>query len=126
MNEHSHSPANIDEYIAQFPEDVQRILKEMRAVIKETAPQATEKISYGMPTFYLNGNLVHFGGHPKHIGFYPTPSGIGAFQQELAPYKMSKGTVQFPLDQPIPYDIVRRIVKFRAEENLNKKRSPRR
>lgn len=125
MNEQSNPPATIDEYISQFPKDVQSILQEMRAVIKETAPEATEKISYQMPTFFLNGNLVHFAAHPRHIGFYPTPSGIEAFSEDLSPYKKSKGAVQFPLDQPMPYDIVRRIVKFRVAENLNKKRSPR-
>ena len=113
-------PTTIDEYIAQFPEDVQRVLSEIRAVIREAAPEATEKISYSAPTFFLRGNLVHFAAHKQHIGFYPTPSGIEAFQAELAPYKQSKGAVQFPLDQPIPYELISRIVKFRVAENLKK------
>lgn len=107
-------PTTIDEYIAQFPEDVQEILSQIRAVVREAAPQATEKISYQMPTFYLNGNLVHFAAHPRHIGFYPTPAGIEAFKDELSGYKSSKGAVQFPLDRPIPYDLISRIVKFRV------------
>ncbi len=111
----------IDEYIAQFPKDVQPILRKMRAVIKESAPGAVEKISYQMPSFYLNGNLVWFGGHTNHIGFYPTGSGIAAFKKELSGYKTSKGAVQFPLDQPIPYPLIRKIVKFRLKENLKKK-----
>ncbi len=111
----------IDEYIAQFPKDVQPILRKMRAVIKESAPGSVEKISYQMPSFYLNGNLVWFGGHTNHIGFYPTGSGIAAFKKELSGYKTSKGAVQFPLDQPIPYPLIRKIVKFRLKENLKKK-----
>jgi uncharacterized protein YdhG (YjbR/CyaY superfamily) len=114
------APATIDEYIKQFPEDVQRILGEIRAVIHAAAPEATEKISYQMPTFYLRGNLVHFGAFRHHIGFYPVPSGIEAFKEELAPFKQSKGAVQFPLDQPMPYELIRRIVKFRVAENLKK------
>ena len=113
-------PTTIDEYIAQCPEDVQPILKKIRAVIQESAPQATEKISYRMPTFYLHGNLVHFGAHQHHIGFYPTPSGIETFKEELSIYESSKGAVQFPLDQPMPYELIRRIVKFRVGENLKK------
>jgi uncharacterized protein YdhG (YjbR/CyaY superfamily) len=115
-------PALIDDYIAQFPDDVQQILTRIRAVIKEAAPQATEKISYQMPTFYLNGNLVHFAVHKRHIGFYPTPTGIEAFKEELSAYQGAKGSVQFPLDQPIPYDLIRRIVQFRVAENQKKKK----
>jgi uncharacterized protein YdhG (YjbR/CyaY superfamily) len=111
----------IDAYIAQFPQAVQVRLHELRAVVREAAPDATEKISYGMPTFYLDGNLVHFGAFKHHIGFYPVPSGIAAFQAELAPYKQSKGAVQFPHDQPLPLDLVARIVRFRAEENRAKR-----
>ncbi|HBX70949.1 MAG TPA: hypothetical protein DEH25_16615 [Chloroflexi bacterium] len=111
---------SIDEYIAAFPEAVQKLLMEMRANIKAAAPEAEEKISYQMPTFYLKGNLVHFAAYKKHIGFYPTSSGIAAFQQQLAAYKSSKGAVQFPLDQPIPYELVAKIVKFRVKENLAK------
>lgn len=112
--------STIDEYIAQFPQDIQRILQELRVTIRAAAPDASEKISYQMPTFFLNGNLVHFAAQRKHIGFYPVPSGIAAFQQELTAYKSSKGAVQFPIDQPLPLDLVRRIVEFRVAENLAK------
>lgn len=114
------APTTIDEYIAQFPADIQQILSQVRAVIHESAPQATEKISYAMPTFHLNGNLVHFAALTHHIGFYPTPSGIDAFQEELAPYRSTKGAVQFPLDRPIPYDLIRKVTEFRVQENLKK------
>jgi uncharacterized protein YdhG (YjbR/CyaY superfamily) len=110
----------IDEYIAGFTGDIQEKLREMRRVIHETAPEATEKISYQMPTFYLNGNLVHFAAFKNHIGFYPAPTGLDAFKDDIAPYLHSKGAVQFPLDRPIPFDLVRRIVEFRKEENLKK------
>ena len=108
----------IDEYIALFPADVQVTLTEMRAAIQAAAPEAEEKISYAMPTFFLKGNLVHFGAHANHIGFYPTPSGMEAFKQELSVYKTAKGSAQFPMDQPLPLDLVTRIVKFRVAENL--------
>lgn len=111
----------IDEYIATFPENVQDILQEIRKVIRESAPEAEEAISYGMPTFKLNGNLVHFAAYDKHIGFYPAPSGIEAFKDELSPYKGGKGSVQFPIDKPLPLDLVEKIVIFRVKENLNKK-----
>lgn len=110
----------IDDYIQQAPADVQEILQTLRRVIQEEAPEAKETISYQLPTFMLNGNLVHFAAFKNHIGFYPVPSGITAFQQELAPYKQGKGSVQFPLDQPMPYDLIRRIVRFRVAENLEK------
>ena len=110
----------IDEYISLFPADVQNILEKLRKIISKSAPDAEEAISYGMPTFKLNGNLVHFAAHKNHVGFYPTPSGIEEFKKELAPYKSSKGSVQFPMDQPIPYELVKRIVTFRVEENLKK------
>ena len=110
----------IDEYIAAFPEAVQKLLMEMRATIRAAAPEAEEKISYQMPTFYLKGNLVHFAAYKNHIGFYPTSSGIAAFEQRLSAYKSSKGAVQFPLDQPIPYELVAEIVRFRVQENLAK------
>ena len=113
---------SIDEYIAAFPQEIQIILQEIRAVIKESAPKAEEKISYQMPTFFLNGNLVHFAAFKKHIGFYPTPSGTEAFQKELSIYKGAKGSVQFPLDEPMPLKLISRIVKFRAAENLKKAR----
>ena len=111
---------SIDEYIATFPEDVQAILQELRATIKAAAPDATEKISYQMPTFYLKGNLVYFGAYKNHIGFYPAPRGIEAFQDELSKYKGAKGTVQFPLDEPLPLDLISRIVQFRVADNLQK------
>jgi uncharacterized protein YdhG (YjbR/CyaY superfamily) len=110
--------SSIDEYIATFPDDMQRRLQELRATIKAAAPGATEKISYQLPTFFLKGNLVHFAAFKNHIGFYPTPSGIEAFQSELSAYKGAKGSVQFPLDIPLPLDLVRRIVEFRVAENL--------
>jgi len=113
-------PTTIDEYIAQFPEDVQRILVKIMAVIKESAPGAVEKISYQMPSFYLKGNLIWFGAHQHHIGFYPTGVGVEAFKEELSAYKMSKGAVQFPLDEPIPYELISKIVKFRVAQNLKK------
>jgi uncharacterized protein YdhG (YjbR/CyaY superfamily) len=114
------APTTIDEYIAQFPDNVQQILVKIRAVIRDAAPEATEKISYQMPTFYLKGNLVHFAAFKRHIGFYPVPSGIEAFKEELSGYKGAKGSVQFPLDEPIPYDLIRRIVLFRVDETQKK------
>lgn len=120
MQKSSSAPQTIDEYISGFPEDVRQILTQIRSVIKESAPGAVEKISYQMPTFYLKGNLVHFAAFPKHIGFYPTPSGIEAFKDEIARYKWSKGAVQFPIDEPMPFDLIRRITQFRVAENLKK------
>ncbi len=111
---------SIDDYIATFPQDIQNILQELRATIKAAAPDAEEKISYQMPTFFLNGNLVHFAAFKKHIGFYPTPSGIEAFQKELSVYDGAKGSVQFPIDEPMPLKLISRIVKFRAAENIKK------
>ena len=111
---------NIDEFIAGYPEDVQKVLKKVRATIRKAAPKAEETINYGIPTFTLNGNLVHFSGFKTHIGFYPTPSGIEKFKKELSKYESAKGSVKFPLDQPIPYDLIAKIVKFRVEENLKK------
>jgi len=106
-----------DEYIAEFPAETQAALQEIRALIRKSAPDATESISYAIPTFDLNGHhLVHFAGFKNHIGFYPVPSGIEAFKEELAPYKSGKGSAQFPLGQPIPADLVRRIVEFRVGE----------
>ncbi len=112
--------STVDEYIAMFPPEVQKKMREIRATIHAAAPQATEKISYQMPTFVLDGNLVYFGGFESHIGFYPIPSGIEAFKEELSRYKQGKGSVQFPLDQPMPLDLIRRIVLFRVEENKKK------
>ena len=111
---------SIDEYIATFPQDIQKILQELRATIKAAASDAEEKINYQMPTFFLNGNLVHFAAFKKHIGFYPTPSGIEAFQKELSVYDGAKGSVQFPIDEPMPLKLISRIVKFRAAENIKK------
>lgn len=110
----------IDEYIATFPKNIQEILEKMRKVIKKAAPKSEEAISYGMPAFKLNGVLVYFAAYKKHIGFYPTHSGIEAFKEEISDYKSSKGTVQFPLDKPIPYDLVEKIVIFRVKENMRK------
>jgi uncharacterized protein YdhG (YjbR/CyaY superfamily) len=110
----------IGEYIGTFPEDVQRILEKMRQTIRDAAPEAVEAISYQMPTFKLNGNLVHFAAFKNHIGFYPTPSGIEAFKKELSQYPGAKGSVQFPLDKPVPYDLVKRITLFRVKETLEK------
>ncbi len=112
--------SSIDEYIATFPPDIQEILQQLRATIKAAAPDATEKISYQMPTFFLKGNLVYFAAHKSHIGFYPAPRGIEAFKEELSAYKGSKGTVQFPYSEPLPLDLITRIVQFRAAENRQK------
>jgi len=107
----------IDEYIKTFPKDVQSILEKMRETIRNEAPEAVESISYQMPTFKLNGKgLVYFAGYKGHVGFYPIPSGVETFKKELSPYKKGKGSVQFPIDEPIPYELVRRIVQFRVKE----------
>lgn len=111
---------NIDEYIASYPADVQELLQTIRATIQAAAPDATEAIKYGIPTFVLNGNLVHFGGYKNHIGFYPAPMGIEAFKEETAKYETGKGTLQFPIDKPLPLDLISRIVKYRAARNLEK------
>jgi len=106
---------SIDEYIAAQPETVQSLLQQIRSAIALVAPNATEKISYQMPTFYLNGNLVHFAACEKHIGFYPTPSGVKAFEKELDGYKYAKGSIQFPTDRPLPMTLIRKIVKYRVD-----------
>jgi uncharacterized protein YdhG (YjbR/CyaY superfamily) len=108
----------VDEYIAEFPkEEVQNVLEKIRSTIRESAPKAKEAISYGIPAFSLNSKgLVYFGAWKNHIGFYPTPSGIEAFKKELAPFKQQKGSVQFPLNKPIPYDLVKKIVRYRVTE----------
>ena len=111
---------SIDEYIATFPVETQKILEELRATIKAAAPDAREKISYQMPTFAQKGNLVHFAAYKNHIGFYPTPSGIQAFEQELSVYEGAKGSVKFPIDKPLPLELISKIVKFRVAENLKK------
>ena len=111
---------SIDEYIAMFPDDIQERLQTLRATIHDAAPDAEERISYQMPAFALNGNLVYFAAQKSHIGLYPTSSGIAAFEQELSGYESSKGAVRFPLSQPLPLDLITRIVKFRVAENLAK------
>lgn len=111
---------NMDEYIASFPEDVQERLQRMRETIQQAAPGATEAMSYGVPAFKLNGNLVLFAAFKKHVGLYPEPSAIGAFKEELSEYETARGTIKFPLERPIPYDLVARIVEFRVKENLEK------
>jgi uncharacterized protein YdhG (YjbR/CyaY superfamily) len=113
-------PKTIDEYIADFPPDIQKTLIEIRKFIKKEAPEATEKISYGMPTFYLQGNLVHFAAFKDHYGFFPSPSGIDEFEKELAPYRTGKGTLSFALNKPLPWDIIKKVVQFRVAENLQK------
>jgi uncharacterized protein YdhG (YjbR/CyaY superfamily) len=111
----------IDEHIAQFPIATQQKLQAIRELVRSLAPRATEAISYGIPTFKLNGNLVHFAGYAKHIGFYPGSEAIEVFEKELAGYKTSKGTIQFPLDLPLPLDLIKRITQFRIEKNSKKK-----
>ena len=113
-------PENIDEYIAAFTTDIQKLLRQMRSAIQKAAPQAEEKISYAMPTFFLHGNLVHFASAKNHIGFYPTPSPIVFFKKELAAYSTSKGAIQFPIDKPLPIGLITKIVKFRVNENQKK------
>jgi uncharacterized protein YdhG (YjbR/CyaY superfamily) len=108
------------EYIATFPAEIQLILQQMRATIQAAAPEAEEKISYQMPTFYLNGNLVHFAAFKNHIGFYPTPGGIEAFEDELSVYQGAKGSIRFPIDQALPLELITKIVKLRVAENLKK------
>jgi len=120
MEENKVTSKSIDEYIFRFSLDVQGILEMLRKVIKESAPDAEEKISYQMPTFVLHGNLVHFAAYKNHIGFYPTPSGIDAFKDELSEFKGAKGSVQFPIEKPIPYELISKIVKFRVAENIKK------
>jgi uncharacterized protein YdhG (YjbR/CyaY superfamily) len=110
----------IDEYIKTFPRGIQKILEAVRKTIKESAPDAEETISYQIPTFKLNGNLVHFAAFKNHIGFYPTPSGQKAFQKELSVYKSGKGSIQFPIDKPIPLSLIKKIVKHRVKENSTK------
>jgi uncharacterized protein YdhG (YjbR/CyaY superfamily) len=113
-------PNTIDKYIATFPKSIQEILEKIRETIQEAAPEAQETVKYGIPTFTLQGNLVHFGAFKNHIGFYPTPSGIEEFRIELSIYQGAKGSIQFPLSKPIPYDLIRKIVTFRLQENLER------
>jgi uncharacterized protein YdhG (YjbR/CyaY superfamily) len=114
---------SIDEYIAGFPKDIQKLLKEMRTTIRKAAPEAEEAIKYAMPTFVLHGNLVHFAAFKDHIGFYPAPMGIEAFKKETAKYQSGKGTLQFPLDSPLPLSLVTKIVKYRVMVNQEKANS---
>lgn len=111
---------DVDSYISGYPPPVQKMLKQLRAAIRKAAPKAEESISYMMPAYKLHGPLVYFGAYEKHIGFYPTGSGVAAFQQEISSYKSSKGAIQFPLDQTLPLALVEKIVKFKVKENLIK------
>lgn len=112
----------IDDYIAEWPPEIQEILQKIRQTIRDNAPDAEEVISYQMPTFRLNGNLVHFAAYKNHIGFYPAPSGISRFMEQISAYQHAKGSVRFPLDQKIPYELIGDIVRFRVEENLSKRK----
>lgn len=116
----------IDEYIATHAPEIQKILQGIRTTIHEAVPEAEEAISYQMPTFKLKGNLIHFAAFKNHIGLYPTPSGIEKFKKELAAYQGAKGSIRFPLDQPIPYELIGRIAQFRATENLAKEEAKKR
>lgn len=113
--------SSVDRYISGFPQHIQEKLQEMRNIIRSVAPAATEKISYGIPTFYLQGNLVHFAGYTKHIGFYPGAAAITTFKEELKGYKSAKGSVQFPLEQPLPAELIKQIVRYRVEESIGGK-----
>jgi uncharacterized protein YdhG (YjbR/CyaY superfamily) len=115
------SATNINEYISGFPDDIKKRLSAVRQIIRKNAPQAEEAITYGIPTFRLNGNLVHFAGYKKHIGFYPTPSVIDAFKERLSEFPSAKGSVQFPLSKPLPENLIADIVRFRVKENAEKK-----
>ena len=119
MKSNPTTPTTIDEYIAPFPPDVRSILERLRATIRQVAPEAKEKIGYGIPTFTLHGNLVHFAAYKNHIGFYPGATAIERFQDALAGYETSKGTVRFPLDAPLPLELIKRIVEDRVQENIN-------
>lgn len=112
--------ADIDLYVAHYPKDVQLLLRKMRTTIAKAAPKAEEAISYGIPTYKFNGNLVHFGAFKDHVSFFPTSSGTAAFKKEILKYKVTKGTIQFPLDKPLPLGLITKIVRFRVKENLNK------
>jgi uncharacterized protein YdhG (YjbR/CyaY superfamily) len=120
MEMKSVAAGNIDEYIAGFPAPIQQLLEEMRATIRKAAPAAQEVIKYAIPTFTLNGNLVHFAAFKNHIGFYPAPGGIEAFKKELSAYEGSKGTIRFPFDKPLPLALISKIVKYRVKMNLQK------
>lgn len=111
---------SVDEYISYFPTETRHILNELKRIIGKAAPNAEEKISYNMPAFFQNGVLVYFAAYKNHIGFYPTPSGVKAFQKEITKYKSSKGAIQFPIDEPLPAKLITQIVKFRLQENMDK------
>lgn len=120
MEAGKNNPGDIDSYIAGFPKEIQKLLQQCRSAIKQAAPAAEEAIKYGIPTFILQGNLVHFGGFKNHIGFYPAPSGIKEFEKELSIYEGSKGSIKFPIDQPLPIALIKKIVKFRVQKTLEK------
>ncbi|MBI1763424.1 MAG: DUF1801 domain-containing protein [Acidobacteria bacterium] len=120
MRTNQSAPNNIDEYIARFPTEVQEKLEKIRRTIRQAAPDAAEAIKYQMPTFVLKGNLVHFAAFKNHLGFYPAPSGIEEFKDELSVYEGAKGSVRFPLDQPVPLGLIHKIVQFRVKQNLAK------
>lgn len=113
---------SVDEYIDSFPSEAQNKLNEIRGIVRELFPQAEERISYQMPAFFLNGNIIYFAGYAKHIGFYPGANGVAAFYDEISKYKYAKGSVQFPLGEPLPVELIRRIINFKAEINLQKKK----
>jgi uncharacterized protein YdhG (YjbR/CyaY superfamily) len=123
MKAKTENPTTIDDYIAGFPDETRKILERVRQTVRRQAPGAEEVISYKMPTFKLKGNLVHFAAFKHHLGFYPTPTGTEKFQKELAPYKSGKGSIRFPFDKPIPYDLIGRIVAFRVKENFERAES---
>ena len=120
MRTNQTAPKDIDEYIAGFPNDVQKILEKIRLTIRKAAPDAEETIKYQMPTFTLNGNLIHFAAFKKHIGLYPVPRGSETFKDEVSKYEGAKSTVRFPLDKPIPFALISKIVKFRVKKNLER------
>lgn len=120
MKSNESASSEVDEFIARYPADVQKVLQKIRGIIREVAPEAKETINYGIPTFTLNGNLVHYSALTNHIGFYPTPSGIEKFKKELSKYEGAKGSVKFPLDEPIPYELIRKITEFRVKEQQAK------
>jgi uncharacterized protein YdhG (YjbR/CyaY superfamily) len=122
MKANPNGPRDIDEYIAGFPRDVQQILRKIRQTIRKAAPGAEETISYKMPAFSLNGSLVHFAAYAKHIGMYPAPTGVREFKKELSLYQAAKSTLRIPLDEPIPFAFISKLVKFRVKENRSKAR----
>lgn len=126
MRQASNSPQTIDDYIGSFPPPVQTLLREVRATIRRAAPDASETIKYQIPTFVLHENLVHFAAFKNHIGFYPGASGIAAFASKLKPFKSAKGSVQFPLDKPMPLDLIKRMVEFRVKEALGRAKKKKR